>query len=173
MDIIDEDQRDIIISDKKGKFQTKAGNFEINIYQTSIWETSIYKVFSNILFSIAKNNEKIREMLEEYARACNADEVILFDKTTLLVISSFSNKEFKDEERFGKMCNSLKKFKSNYKSISNHFYDFTIKNKVNTIYFNEFNNCTYIMIVLSDKNASLELVKLNIEIMKKEFENII
>lgn len=71
------------------------------------------------------------------------------------------------------MCNSLKKFKSNYKSISNHFYDFTIKNKVNTIYFNEFNNCTYIMIVLSDKNASLELVKLNIEIMKKEFENII
>ena len=102
MEKIDKEKRNIIISDKKGKLQTKTGNFEINIYQTSIWEASIYKAFSNILFSIAKNNEKIREMLEEYAKACNTDEVILFDKTTLLVISSFSNKEFKDEERFEK-----------------------------------------------------------------------
>ena len=101
MEKIDE-KRNIIISDKKGKLQTKTGNFEIHIYQTSTWEASIYQAFSNILFSIAKNNEKIREMLEEYAKACNTDEVILFYKTTLLVISSFSNKEFKDEERFEK-----------------------------------------------------------------------
>ena len=45
-----------------------------------------------------------------------------------------------------------------------------LKNKVNTIYFNEFNNCAYIMIVLSGKNTSLELVKLNIGIMKKSLK---
>ena len=167
MDKIDEEKRDIIISNKKEKFKSKAGNFEIDIYQTSIWEISLYKAFSNILASIIKNNDNIRKILEDYAKACDADEVLLFDKTTLLVISSFSNREFKDEERFEKMCNSIKKFESSYKSISNHFNDFIIKNKVNTIYFNQFNNCTYIMIVLSNKNCNLELVKLNIEIIKK------
>ena len=172
MDKIDEEKRNIIISNKLEKFKSKAGNFEINIYQTSIWEITLYKAFSNILSSIVKNNEKIRQILEDYAKACNADEVILFDRKTLLAISSFSSKEFKDEERFEKICNSLKKFQSNYKSISNHFSDLIIKNKVNSIYFNQFNNCTYIMIVLSNKNCSLELVKLNIEIIKKEFGNI-
>ena len=96
----------------------------------------------------------------------------MFDKTTLLVISSFNIKDFKDEERFEKICHSIKKFESNYKLISNRFNDLIIKNKSNTIYFNEFNKCTYIMIVLSNKNSSLELVKLNIEIIKKEFGNI-
>ena len=172
MDKIDEEKRDIIISNKTENFKSKAGNFEINIYQTSIWEISLYKAFSNILSSIVKNNEKIRQILEDYAKACDADEITLFDKTTLLVISSFNNKEFKDEERFEKMCNSIKKFQSNYKSTSNNFNDLIIQNKVNTIYFNQFNNCTYIMIVLSNKNFSLELVKLNIEIIKKEFGNI-
>ena len=172
MDKIDEEKRDAILSNKKEKFKSKAGNFEINIYQTSIWEISLYKAFSNILSSIVKNNEKISQILEGYAKACDADEVILFDKTTLLVISSYNNKEFKDEERFEKICHSIKKFESNYKTISNHFNDFILKNKVNTIYFNHFNNCTYIMIVLSNKNSSLELVKLNIEIIKKEFGNI-
>ena len=172
MDKIDEEKRDIIISNKLEKFKSKAGNFEINIYQTSIWEITLYKAFSNILSSLVKNNEKIRQILEDYAKACNADEVILFDRKTLLAISSYNSKEFKDEERFEKICNSLKKFQSNYKSISNHFNDLIIKNKVNTIYFNQFNNCTYIMIVLSNKNCNLEFVKLNIEIIKKEFENI-
>ena len=173
MDKFDEEKRDIIISNRAEKFKTKAGNFNINTYQTSIWEITLYKAFSNILSSIIKNNEKIRQILENYTKACEADEVILFDKTTLLVISSFNIKDFKDEERFEKMCGSIKKFESNYKLISNRFNDLIIKNKSNTIYFNEFNNCTYIMIVLSNKNVSLELVKLNIEIMRKEFDSII
>ena len=110
--------------------------------------------------------------MEEYAKACNADEVVLYDKNTLLAISSFSNKKLKDEERFERISYSMKKFMSNYKNVSNKLNEFTIKNKVNIIYFDEFVNSTYIMVVLSDKNASLELLKLNIEISKKEFENI-
>lgn len=150
----------------------KANNFVVNCYPCSIYENSLYKIFSNILSNFLKYKEQINNILEEYAKACNADEVVLYDKKTLLAITSFSNKKLKDEERFERISYSMKKFVSNYKNVSNKLNEFTIKNKVNTIYFDEFANSTYIMAVLSDKNASLELLKLNIEISKKEFENI-
>ena len=88
MDKYEEDKRSTILSTKKENFEAKAGNFKLNFHQTSIWEPSLYKAFSNILSSIVKNNDKIQKILEDYGRACDADEVILFDKKTLLAISS-------------------------------------------------------------------------------------
>ena len=173
MDKYDEDKKNSILTIKKETFEPKAGNFKLNFYQTSIWEPSLYKAFSNILSSLVKINEKLNKILEDYANACGADEVILFDKNTLLAFASFNNKKLKDEERIEKMCFSMKKFKSNYKNNSNKFNDFIIKNKSNIIYFDEFTNDSYIMSVVSDKNATLELLKLNIEIIRKEFENLI
>ena len=167
MDKIDENNP--ILSKKKEGFESKAGNFKITFYHTSIWEISLYKTFSDILSSIIKDSQNIKKILEEYSNACEADEVAIFDKNSLLVISSFNNKNFKDEERFEKICYSMKKFQSNYKLISNKFNELTIKNKVNTIYFDEFSENSYIMVALSNKNISLELLKLNKELIKKEF----
>ena len=59
----------------------------------------------------------------------------------------------------------MKKFKSN----SNKFNELIIKNKTNTILFNEISDYTYIMAVVSNKNISLELLKLNKEIIRKKF----
>jgi Ras-related GTP-binding protein A/B len=119
-----------------------------------------------------QNSDKIQKFLEEYATACNASEVILYDKKTLLAIGNFSNKQYKDEKRIETISYSIKKFVSNYKNISNKFNELIINNKANTIYLDEFANSTYIMVVVSDKNISLELLKLNIKISKKEFEKI-
>lgn len=173
MDLIDEERSNIILSKKKDILGVKAGEFQINFYQTSIWEISLFKAFSKILSCFINNEGKIKKILEEYSNACEADEVILFDKFTLLSIASFNNKNIKDEERFEKICYSIKKFESNNKLIFNKINELVIKNKTNTIYFNEFTNSAYIMVALSNKNASIELIKLNIEIIKKEFLDII
>lgn len=173
IDKIDEDNRNMLLMSKKEKFESKGGKFIINIYETSIWENSLYKIFSNILSSIIiKCNDKIKKILEEYTNACEADEIVLFDRKTLLNICSFNKKEIKDGERFEKICYSLKKFESNYKFVSNKINDFIIKSKINTIYFNVLNNNIYIMVVLSKKDISLELVKLNMEMVKKQLVDI-
>ena len=124
MDKIDENNT--YFSKRKEDFESKKGSFKINYYYTSIWEISLYKAFSDILSSIIKDINNIKNMLEEYSKACEADEVAIFDKNSLLAISSVNNKNFKDEERFEKMCGSIKKFESNYKLISNRFNDLII-----------------------------------------------
>lgn len=169
MDKLDEEKRNIIFSMKKDKLEAKAGNFKINFYETSIWEISLYKAFSNILSNIIKNKIDVKKLLEEYYTACDANEVILFDKSTLIPISDYNNKEIKDEERFEKMCYLMKKFKSNTKK----FNELIIKNKSNTILFDEFIDNAYIMVISSNKNISLELLRLNLEIIKKKFYDVL
>ena len=170
MDKVDQGKRDEILLNRKQQFESKAGNFKINCFPTSIWENSLYKAWSNILGSIIPNKDKIKEVLEKYAKACQADEVILFEKNTFLYISSFTNKDIKDKERLEKICVDMKKFKNTCQYESKNYKNFLLKSLNNIVYLNEFENSTYIMVALSNKNVSLELLKINIEISKKLFK---
>ena len=59
------------------------------------------------------------------------------------------------------------------KSSSNKLNELIIKNKSNTILLGKFIDYGYIMVVSSNKNVSLELLKLNLEIIKKKFYDIL
>ena len=167
-----ESKKKTIFLEKKSQFESKAGNFKIECFPTSIWEISIYNAWSNILGSFMPNKDKIKQLLNKYCQACQADEVVLFERNTFLYISSFNNKNFKDNERFERISEEMKKFKNICQKDSKKFNHFLIKNVKNYIYLDEFANSTCIMTVLSNKSVTLELLKINIEISKKNFTEI-
>ena len=103
MDKIDEDKRDAIFLNRKKQFESKAGEFKINCYQTSIWENTIYKAWSDILGSIIPKKDKIKELLEKYYKVCQADEVILFEKNFFCIFHLLIIKKLK-------IMKDLKKF---------------------------------------------------------------
>ncbi len=172
MDKVDDKKRNDKFLNRMKQFNSKAGNFKIECFPTSIWEASIYKTWSIILGNIIPNKDKIKSLLEKYCQACLADEVILFERNTFLYIFSYNNKKNKDNERFEKICERMKKFKNTCNIESKKYNHFLIRNKNNTIYLNEFENNTCIMTVLSNKSVTLELLKLNIEISKRNFKEI-
>lgn len=172
MDKIEYSKRNDIFLKRKQEFELKAGKLKINCLSTSIWGNLLYKAWSNILVSIIPKIDKIKELLENYAKACQVDEVILFEKNTLLYISSYNNREIKDARRFERICLAMKKIKILCQKESKKYGNFIIKNINNTIYIDEFENSTYIMVAFSNKNVSLELVKINIEINKKMFKEL-
>ena len=169
MDTIDDSLRDSVFNEKKSIFEKKAQNVSIIFYQTSIWELSLYKIFSDIFSENIKNSENIKKFLENYLLNIDAEEVFLYNKKTSLFISSFTNKEIKDEKRFEKICISLKKLSNRLKNSEKRFKEMTINNRMNTIYLTEFNEFCYIIVILP-KNKNLELAKLNIDIGRKVFE---
>ena len=172
MDKVDQSKRDAIFSNRQKQFESKIGNFTLKCFPTSIWEATLYKAWSFIIGSIVPNIERIKELLGKYAIACKADEVILFEKNTFLNITSFSGVYVKTDERIEKICSMMKKFKSACRNDSKKFNHFLIQNVKNTIYLDEFLNNTCIMIVLSDKKISLEFLKINLQISKKSFKEI-
>ena len=171
MDIIADEQREKVFNEKKSLYEKKIqNNLEVEFYPTSIWELNIYNYFSQIFSKYLKNSEKIQNFLKNCASNIDASEVFLFNKKTSLFISCYSNKEKKDEKIIEKMCISLKKIVKRIKQSENDFKEMTINNKNNIIYASEFNEYCYIVVILL-KDIKLELVKLNIKIGSKLFEN--
>jgi Ras-related GTP-binding protein A/B len=140
---------------------------------TSIFDISLYKAMSNVYSDLIPKMDKIKELLKKLVTASLADEAVLLEKNTLIKICSFNEKEFKDYERFEKISELIKKFKNTCRLGSISFKDIFIKTINNIIYIDEFENSTYIIIAFQNLKTTLELVKINIEICKKTFKEII
>ena len=173
MDLLEEDNKNNNFMLIKKYFEkNEINNLKLIFLQTSIWDISIYKAWSNIFSEFIPKLDKVKELLKKFVSACWADEVVLLEKNTLIKICSYNDKELNDNERFEKMSEILKRFKYSCKIDSSVFKDITIKTVNNTIYIDEFENNTYIIVSFRNKKATLELIKLNIEVCKISFKEL-
>jgi Ras-related GTP-binding protein A/B len=62
-------------------------------FATSIWDETLYRAWSSIVYSLMPNVELLKAQLDEFGRICGADEIVLFEKASFLVISHSSSLE--------------------------------------------------------------------------------
>jgi Ras-related GTP-binding protein A/B len=90
----------------KPEFKSKT-----NCLKTSIWDETLYKAWSNIVAIMLPNRNQLHQSLKQICTALNANEVVLFEKSTFLVISNYHAAEHADIHRFEKISNIIKQFK--------------------------------------------------------------
>ena len=114
-------------------------------------------------------NIKIQKGLKYLLEACDADEIFLIEQNTFLCIYSVDNgQNEKKEERIKKISFLIKKLKL---AIRKCKADFSyIKMKMNNImvYFEEFINYTYIMILSQRPKINCAVLEINISILKRK-----
>jgi Ras-related GTP-binding protein A/B len=59
-------------------------------FPTSIWDETLYKAWSQIVYSLIPNVDLLESQLRDFSTICAADEVVLFERATFLVISHTS-----------------------------------------------------------------------------------
>jgi Ras-related GTP-binding protein A/B len=59
-------------------------------FATSIWDETLYRAWSQIVYSLIPNVEQLEAQLSEFSGICGADEIVLFEKATFLVVSHTS-----------------------------------------------------------------------------------
>ena len=170
MDLVSENKRVEIFNKRKNQLEQKAGNFKIQCFPTSIWEISLYKAWTNIVSELTMNLKSIKQSLKNFSKVCGVEEVILFEKNTFLLLCSFTDKEIKDEQRFEKISHIIKKFKLSCMTTNSRFESMIIQTRNYTTYLDEFTSSTYIMVIINSKNTNLELIKLNVALCRKTFE---
>ena len=175
MDLVMEERREEIFEKRKKQLEEKSANFTIKCYPTSIWEASLYKAWTQIVSELSPNKAKIEKSLKNFAEACEADEVVLFEKNTFLLCFSYSIKKedenANDEQRFEKISHIIKKFKLSCMSSNSSFKSMVIETKNYSAYMDEFTSATYILVILSNKKVSLEMLKLNTALCRQSFED--
>jgi len=174
MDKLPESQKNKFFTELKAKYESVDvnNNLKTIIFQTSIWDISLYKAWANIISDLIPKVDKIKDILKKFVNACWADEVTLLEKNTLLKIVAVNDKDLKDNERFEKMTDLIKKIKNTCKSESETFKDIYIKTINNIIYIDEFENSLYLIVAFKNSKTSLELVKINMKICKQSFKEI-
>ena len=83
-----------------------------------VWETITtlnfrYKAWSSIVVSLIPNVSALKMHLQSFASIMDADEVVLFERATFLVISHAyeESARARDPHRFEKISNIIKQFK--------------------------------------------------------------
>jgi hypothetical protein len=90
MDLVAEEDREAILEDRKRLIEESClscgvENFEC--FGTSIWDETLYKAWSEIVTNLIPNIRLLETHLNKFCRICDADEVVLFERATFLVIS--------------------------------------------------------------------------------------
>ena len=116
MDLVQVDYREMLFNERDEAIRKYSGKFAKTLvtYPTTIWDQSLYRAWGNIIQSLIPNLNVIEEYLKQLAEAIEAEEVILFERTTFLAVMSVttatgSQNPYRD--RFERLSNVLKAFK--------------------------------------------------------------
>ena len=110
------DFRESLFEERETAIKGKSGRFArvVIAYPTTIWDQSLYKAWGNIVHSLIPNLDVIENYLGQLAEAIEAEEVILFERTTFLTVMSVTSKIGEQNpyiDRHERLSNIIKTFK--------------------------------------------------------------
>ena len=97
MDLIPENRKQEVFEKRCKEIAERVNKFEFRCFATCIWETSLYRAWTYIVSSLIMDMDKLKVGLKNFALACNAEEVILFEKSTFLLTCHYSSSNKIDE----------------------------------------------------------------------------
>ena len=114
-DLVPPADRESVFAKQSAELSEIAGPTNIEFFATSIWDETLYKAWSRIVYAIIPNAPAIERQLTTIADTQSADEVVLFEMATFLVISHVTRSPMQDAHRFEKISNIVKQFKLSVK----------------------------------------------------------
>ncbi|CAI2376124.1 unnamed protein product [Moneuplotes crassus] len=173
MDLIADSMRDKVFEQKQQEIIDVSKDFDVTCFRTSIWDETLYKAWSDIVNILLPNVQDLKSSLKDFCDANSADDVVLFEKYTFLVIANHDNIGHKDDHRFEKISNIIKQFKLSCIKTNFQFESMTFKNSYFTAFVEEFTSSTYIMVISSDPDVETEAISFNIKASRDYFENLV
>lgn len=182
MDLVQLDKREELFQIMMGKLRETSAEYgfpDLVGFPTSIWDESLYKAWSQIVCSMIPNMGVHQSNLVKFKSVLNAYEIILFEKTTFLVICSSNNNATDnssgtaiadstlDPKRFEKISNIMKNFKQSCTKLKSNFKTLVINDG---IYVSEISPNMVCFIVLKDNTDPQQLIMENIKKAKEFFQ---
>lgn len=173
MDLIPEVDRERQLALRVAAIQARSPTFVITAFGTSIWDETLYKAWSTIVAHLVPHLSDLETSLTRFADVLGADEVVLFERATFLVISHATRRTHADVHRFEKISNIVKQFKLSCTKLQAQLAGMRTGNSTFSAFIDAFTSNTYILVVMSDPSATDEATMLNIVTARPHFEALI
>ncbi|KAH9905038.1 Gtr1/RagA G protein conserved region-domain-containing protein [Xylariomycetidae sp. FL2044] len=156
------------------------GELDLIPFATSIWDQSLYKAWASIIHDLVPNLSVIESQLGSLGILIEAEELLLFERTSFLVVSSWTSDEGQanpTEDRQERISNILKHFKqsiSRFTGTPRNAEQFTLmEHKAGSrfsMFACKFTTNTYLMVILPPGEARFNSAKLNCQIARESFK---
>ncbi|KRX99986.1 Ras-related GTP-binding protein A [Trichinella pseudospiralis] len=171
MDLVHVKHREAVLLEREKDLARLTEPMKCVCFSTSIWDETLYKAWSAIVYQLIPNVHAIESSLEYFCSVIEADEVLLFERATFLIISHCHRNGNRDEHRFEKISNIIKQFKLSCSKLGTHFDSMEVTNSNFAAFIDTFTSNTYVMVVVSNTSIA-SITRLNIQNAKKHFEKL-
>jgi len=184
-------ERKKVFDGKKKRLDACSGATSIRTFATSIWDESLYKAWSRIVHTLIPNAPLLSSHLTTFARICHAEEVVLFERTTFLIIArsgtstgdldellppdaeeGVESPDALNPERFEKVSELIKAFKVSCSRLQEQFHSLEIRFPNYTAVLELMTSNTYVMAIVADPEVQSATLKLNIRLARERFEEL-
>jgi Ras-related GTP-binding protein A/B len=113
MDLVQAEYRQKLFEERSSLLKERSEGFDIVVFATSIWDETLYKAWASIIYTLIPNLSIIETYLRRFAEIIEAEEVVLFERTTFLVVCHVSQQGLgnPNDDRFERISNIIKTFK--------------------------------------------------------------
>ncbi|BGO99940.1 GTP-binding protein GTR1 [Rhodotorula toruloides] len=145
----------------------------LQFYGTSIWNETLYKAWSIVMSHLMPSLSSLRTHLSHFLSLSSASEVVLFERTTFLVISSVTNEQEVhdtewDERRFERISTMVKAFKLGCSKIRSPFSSLVVSTQHYTAVLDSLTPETYILVIARGE-IQPAAIELNIRLARPHF----
>lgn len=172
MDLVPEEQRERIFRLRQEDLNRLSKPLECVCFKTSIWDETLYKAWSSIVYTLIPNVQQLESNLQQFTNIIDANEVLLFERATFLIISHCQRKPHHDVHRFEKVSNIIKQFKLSCSKLAAQFQSMEVRNSNFAAFIDVFTPNTYIMVIMADPTMPPAATLINIKNARKHFEKL-
>ncbi|KAG8458223.1 hypothetical protein KFE25_001515 [Diacronema lutheri] len=176
MDMLPEERREAVFRQREAdlkKIAAGIGKFDVHCFQTSIWDETLYKAWSTMVYSLVPNAGRLEQHLTALCTACCADELVLFERATFLVISQSILRGHADPHRFEKISNIIKQFKLSCSKTQAQFASMQVHNAAFSAFIEGFTSNTYLMVITSEPRIQPAVTLTNLTAARAVFEDLL
>ncbi|KAG6335034.1 hypothetical protein ID866_4060 [Astraeus odoratus] len=182
MDLIREGERAMVLQRKTAELEKASGDVSIKVHGTSIYDETLYKACLPCSRYSGRTTNGPAEGLVKH-KACNATEVILFERTTFLVIATSSSDapdsvadpiavHALDPKRYERTSELIKAFKQSCSRLREEFHSLEMELPDFTAVLDEMTKNTYVLVVAHDPVVEMAAIKMNVRIARRKFEEL-
>jgi len=195
MDLVREGERAAVLARKREELERASGGKGVTVFGTSIYDETLYKAWSGIVHTLIPNASTLSRHLRIFADACSANEVVLFERTTFLVIATSSSSApapvdsgdmsaaeaaaaaASDEtamnpKRYERTSELIKAFKQSCSRLREEFHSLEMELAEFTAVLDEMTKNTYVLVIVHNPVVETAAIKMNIRIARRKFEEL-
>jgi Ras-related GTP-binding protein A/B len=178
MDLVKPELRETIYEERCQLIAARSEGLSLETFASSIWDQTLYKAWAGIVHKMIPNLIIIERFLEAFAKQLDAEEIVLFERSTFLTVTSVVTENGQDNgnvDRHERISNIMKSYKhtaarnTRTTAASAGFLLYKVQTPRFNCFLGRFTENTYIFVVVPPGEASFNCAVLNTMMARDAF----